>query len=320
MFAIARNTIAITTTAALLPLFGAATADAAVVSPYGTTAVAVTHHPVSAPLLTQLRAGRQATYDRFVIQFSGALPSYDIRYVPTLVQDGSGRPVHLAGAADLRIRLGGAAAHRPSGATSLSTPAHARPLLPALREYQLIGDFEGVVTVGLGVTEVLDFRVSELASPARLVVDIRHPLPRPTSTAPKVAAPLSTAAAHLTGIAIATHAAYERVVFRFDGPAPGFDVRYATQVYADPSGMPVPLAGAAFLAVTFRPAAAHADSGASTYPGPRDITRAGQLRQVRLTGDFEAVLSAGVGVAHRTGFRVLSQTGHPSWVAIDVAR
>jgi hypothetical protein len=320
MFAISRRTIAITTAAALLPLLGAATADAVVVSPYGTRAVTVAHHPAGTPLLTQLRAGGHPGFDRLVLQFSGALPSYDIRYVPQLVQDGSGRPVELAGAANLRIRLDGAAAHRNSGAGSLVTPGHVKPLLPALREYQLIGDFEGVVTVGVGVTEALDFRVSELASPARLVVDIRRPLPRPTATAPRSAAPLSTSATHLTGISIGRHATYDRVVFRFDGRAPGYDVRYVKQVYADPSGNPVHLAGTAFLSVTFRPAAAHTDSGTATYAGSRDITRTGQVREVRLTGDFEAVLGAGIGVGHKAGFRVLRWDGHPSWVAIDVAR
>jgi hypothetical protein len=43
------------------------------------------------------------------------------------------------------------------------------------------------------------------------------------------------------------------------------------------------------------------------------------LKQVKIAGDFERVLSFGIGVDHRTGFRVLPLT-NPSRVAIDLVR
>jgi hypothetical protein len=320
MFDTARRTVAVLATAALLPVLGAGTADAVVTAPYGTAAVTTSHPGTGTPLVTGLRSGRHIGFDRLVLQFAGRMPSYDIRYVPHLYQDGSGNLVSLAGAKDLQIRLDGTAAHTASGTSSLTTSTHGTSLFPALREWKLIGDFEGVVTVGAGVGETLPFRVIELSNPRRLVIDVLHPLPAPTSTAPKSGAPLATSAAQLTGIRIATHATYDRVVFQFSGKAPGYDVRYVPVVYADASGQPVSLNGSAFLNVTFKPAAAHRDDGTSTYTGSRDLKRStGQVREVELSGDFEAVLSFGIGLHNKAGFRVLRFTD-PTRIAIDIAR
>jgi hypothetical protein len=320
MLATARKTIAVAATAALLPVLASGSANAVVTAAFGTAPVTVTHGGTTTPLVTAIRSARQPGYDRLVIQFAGRMPAYDIRYVPHLYQDGSGKLVSLAGAKDLRIRLDGTAAHTSSGHTSLTTVAHRTPLLPALREWALIGDFEGVVTVGAGISETLAFRVSELSSPNRLVIDIRQPLPAPTSTAAKSGAPVATSATHLTSIRVATHAAYERVVFQFDGKAPGYVVKYVPVVYADASGLPVSLNGRAFLNVTFKPAAAHRDDGTTTYTGSRDIKKStGQVREIEMSGDFEAVLSFGIGVHSKAGFRVLRFTD-PTRIAIDIAR
>ncbi|MCU1678522.1 MAG: Peptidoglycan-binding domain 1 protein [Frankiales bacterium] len=320
MFVTARRTIAVAATAALLPLTGAATANAVVTAPYGTAPVTVTHAGTTTAVVTGIRSARHVGFDRLVVQFAGRMPSYDIRYVPHLYQDGSGNLVSLAGARDLQIRLDDSAAHRTSGASSLTTASHRTPLNPALREWKLIGDFEGVVTIGAGIRETLAYRVSELSSPRRLVIDVQHPLPAPTSTAAKTGAPIATTTTHLTSIRVATHATYERVVFQFDGRAPGYNVRYVPVVYADASGAPVSLNGTAFLNVSFNPAAAHRDDGTSTYSGSRDIKRStGQVREVELTGDFEAVLSFGIGVHSKAGFRVL-RLPDPTRIAIDIAR
>jgi hypothetical protein len=39
---------------------------------------------------------------------------------------------------------------------------------------KLAGDFEGVVTFGLGLKRRTGFRVFRLTGPARVVVDVRH--------------------------------------------------------------------------------------------------------------------------------------------------
>jgi hypothetical protein len=61
---------------------------------------------------------------------------------------------------------------------------------------------------------------------------------------------------------------YDRLVLGISGPMPGYDIRYVTQVAADPSGKPVAMAGRSYLLVKLRPAQAHDDSSA------RVITRA----------------------------------------------
>ena len=42
-------------------------------------------------------------------------------------------------------------------------------------EIERTGDFEGQVTWVLGLTEELDFRVSDPTDPTRVVVDVGHP-------------------------------------------------------------------------------------------------------------------------------------------------
>ena len=109
---------------------------------------------------------------------------------------------------------------------------------------------------------------------------------------------------------------HDRVTFTFQGPAPGWRVRYVSRV-AGAGGQAVPLDGEAFLEVTFEPAQAWDTAGRPTFPegdlGPGAIS----VRQVRLAGDFEGRVSFGLGVAGRGGFRV-SELRDPTRVAVDV--
>lgn len=134
------------------------------------------HVPQAVPGVVRLDVGRHDDegYDRVVIEFDGALPGYDVRYVGQLVQDGSGEPVSLRGAADLRITIQPANAHDDSGASTLPT-RRLTPGYPAVAEARLVGDFEAVVTVGVGASARLPFRVTELSGPSRLVIDLRQP-------------------------------------------------------------------------------------------------------------------------------------------------
>ena len=53
-----------------------------------------------------VRAGRHACFDRLVVDLGGqdtTFGSYDVRYVPLVSEDGSGRAVPVRGAADLQI-------------------------------------------------------------------------------------------------------------------------------------------------------------------------------------------------------------------------
>jgi hypothetical protein len=152
----------------------------------------------------------------------------------------------------------------------------------------------------------------------------RAPVQPAWSTGPRVTAETDPAA-YLVAIRPGRHSGYDRVVFEFRGRVPGYDIRYVDQVGEDPSDRPVPLRGRAFLHVVFRHASTieQLSSGSppyrTTYVGPSVITPGlGTLLQVKQAGDFEAYLSLGVGLADRTGFRVVTLTGPPR-VAIDVA-
>jgi hypothetical protein len=122
----------------------------------------------SAPTLTDVRAGG---HTGFVFEFSGAVPEHRVRYVDRLVQDGSGKPVSVAGAADLEVVFHGANAHEDDGTPTIS-PRRFPTGLPAVKEIAQIGDFEAVVTYGIGVDRKRPLKVSTLSNPSRLVIDV----------------------------------------------------------------------------------------------------------------------------------------------------
>jgi hypothetical protein len=127
----------------------------------------------STPTLVDVRAGRHAGFDRVVFEFRGAVPATRrIGYVDQLTQDGSGEPVEVAGGADLQVVFEGANAHDDSGSPTVS-PRRFSPGFTALKEVAQVGDFEAVVTYGLGVDRRRPFKVSTLSGPSRLVIDIQ---------------------------------------------------------------------------------------------------------------------------------------------------
>jgi hypothetical protein len=125
----------------------------------------------SAPTLTDVRAGRHTGFDRVVFEFRGAVPEHRIGYVSQLVQDGSGKPVSVAGTADLEVVFHGANAHEDDGTPTIS-PRRFSTGLPAVKEIAQIGDFEAVVTYGIGVDRKRPIKVSTLSNPSRLVIDV----------------------------------------------------------------------------------------------------------------------------------------------------
>jgi hypothetical protein len=127
----------------------------------------------SAPTLVAVRAGRHAGFDRVVFEFRGAVPATRrIRYVDQLTEDASGEPVSLAGGADLEVVFQGANAHDGGGRPTVS-PRRFSPGFTALKQVAQTGDFEAVVSYGLGVDRQRPFKVSTLSGPSRLVIDIQ---------------------------------------------------------------------------------------------------------------------------------------------------
>jgi hypothetical protein len=122
--------------------------------------------------LSGIETGCHATFDRFVIHVSSGNPGYDVRYVSRIVADPSGNPVSLQGSKRIRVVIHPARGHTAAGANVL--PATLTPLCPNLRQVKRAGDFEGVVSFGLGLARKTGFRVFRLSGPARIVVDVAH--------------------------------------------------------------------------------------------------------------------------------------------------
>ena len=138
----------------------------------------------------------------------------------------------------------------------------------------------------------------------------------PFSTAPKTL-PGSGAQAQLSGVDTGCHATFDRFVIHIASGMSGYDVRYVSRVVADPSGNPVPLQGSKRIRVVVHPARGHTTAGANLLP-PTLTPLCPNLRQVKRAGDFEGVVSFGLGLARKTGFRVFRLTG-PTRIVVDVA-
>ena len=122
----------------------------------------------------------------------------------------------------------------------------------------------------------------------------------------------------LTSIWAAHHEGFDRVVFQFDGPVPARrDVAFVPEIIADASGLVVPMFGAAFLSVTFSDATNHDDLG-TVFTAERTTCGLPNVIQVVRSGDFEAVLSFGIGLARRGRIDVFTLS-NPSRVVIDIA-
>jgi hypothetical protein len=166
-----------------MPLTASLAAGAAVAVP--TAASAACRAPVVAPndaagqtLLDDVRVGRHDSegFDRVVFDLS-EVPGYRVHYVRRVIQDGSGLPLTLRGRAFLVVRMEPAVAHDDQGRPT--APLRIVRSFSQLREVRIAGDFEGVVTYGIGLAARSDFRVFMLTGPDRLVVDLAFPKRHP---------------------------------------------------------------------------------------------------------------------------------------------
>ena len=159
------------------PVAPAATSTSPQVSPVAATAwitgsTTVRHSPAvpPVPVLTGVRhAGHPADgYDRIVFDIEGGLPGYSVSYVDEVRADPSDRPVSVPGRRYLLIVFTPVQAHRDSGAPTV-TGVH-RADLPMLKAFAVAGDYEGHVSIALGLGGAKGYRVGEL--PGRIFVDV----------------------------------------------------------------------------------------------------------------------------------------------------
>lgn len=125
--------------------------------------------------LTGIRTGRHGTFDRIVLDMRGPRLNVTRSWGSVLRQDGSGKLAWLYGCRFLTVRVEPAVAHDAQGDPTLSGPRKFRtPRLSNVMAVALVGDFEGVVSIGIGARKQKKVRVFTLSSPTRVVIDIPH--------------------------------------------------------------------------------------------------------------------------------------------------
>jgi hypothetical protein len=114
------------------------------------------------PELVQISVGHhpeehgQLPYNRMSFTFTRAFPSYHFEWVSKLVGDASGKVVPLTGTDVLKIVFDQARAHSADGTRSTIVSQPGRPLgYPAMTDFAQAGDFEGVLTYGIGTTRAV---------------------------------------------------------------------------------------------------------------------------------------------------------------------
>jgi hypothetical protein len=134
-------------------------------------------------LVSGIRAGRHACFDRVVIDVAdvSGFDAWSVRYVPAVRQAGSGAVVPLRGGAALQVTLG-AVAYDEHGDPTYA-PANPREVVdvrgyPTLRQVRWLDSFEGQTNIGIGTRARLPFRVflieGSSAGLDRLVIDVAH--------------------------------------------------------------------------------------------------------------------------------------------------
>ncbi len=115
-----------------------------------------------------------------VVDLNGPAKGYTVRYVPEIVQDGSGFTIPVQGNARLQVTVNapsydsnGNVTYNPAAKAELSSVAGYQ----TFRQVVYAGSYEGYTSIGLGVRARLPFRVFTLDGPgsgSRLIVDVAH--------------------------------------------------------------------------------------------------------------------------------------------------
>ena len=137
-----------------------------------------TQDATGAPLgVARVRAARQEGFDRVVVELDGKAPGQPgwlVRYVEQPTADGSGDPVAVDGSSYLQVMVTGVGYPMDTGIPEPS----ARRVRPTdtemVREVVLNGVHEGQYAAFVGLDRTTAFRVTRMADPARLVIDLQH--------------------------------------------------------------------------------------------------------------------------------------------------
>jgi hypothetical protein len=158
--------------------------------------------------------------------------------------------------------------------------------------------------------------------------------PRAAATAQDTTAPFTVSAVHrppplppglhgsasiLRTVHTAAQVGYDRIVFELSGDSlPGYHVEYSDRpARRCGSGDVVPVSGAARLLVRLERVRAHDERGNPTVRERERAPALPALREMKLICDFEGQVEWLLGLAGRTGYRVLELTEPPRLV-VDV--
>jgi hypothetical protein len=134
-----------------------------------------------------------------------------------------------------------------------------------------------------------------------------------------VSAPGTTARAQIVAIRVGTHQDYDRITFEFDSGIPRYQIAPATPpFYADPSGLPLEIAGSAFWKITLVGGTKVKPDGGSSYTGPTSFVPGfDALVQLKEGGDFEALSTWYAGLTDTSCIRLLALS-EPARLVIDI--
>ena len=157
-------------------------------------------------------------------------------------------------------------------------------------------------------------------------------VPTPVLSAPPFACgeavgrPGTVPLAQISGLSVVNAAGIGRIAFTFRpagnvAAVPEVAIRPATPPFSkDPSGLPLEVAGTAFLEIVLHGGTALDESYQPTYEGPADFAPGGSpIVEMKRAGDFEAVSSWVVGLDGPSCVRILPLDG-TSRLVIELAK
>jgi len=127
-------------------------------------------------VLKEIRTGRHGGYERLVLEFTAPYGAVRVRYVPVVRADPSDHVVPLQGRSFLEVVIQAAVAgYAATPITPYAGPSTVTPGYPTLRQVSVSGDFESVLSFGVGLSRTVGFRMQRLTAPDRLVLDVAEP-------------------------------------------------------------------------------------------------------------------------------------------------
>ncbi|TFV53417.1 hypothetical protein [Blastococcus sp. TF02A-35] len=126
--------------------------------------------------VSDVRLAAQDGFDRVVLEVGGeGTPGWDVRYVDTASDPGSGAETRLEGEAVLQVGLTGAGYPYDTGVEEFSSAGTLRaPGTGSVTEVAFKATYEGTTTAFIGTRTQAPFRVYLMQDPVRVVVEVAH--------------------------------------------------------------------------------------------------------------------------------------------------